>query len=120
MTAAEHATDRAQNSAGGLKNSLMHHPFYPLLKIVSPGVITPKTPHSPGQRLEDVPPLPSPLRHIVAICERAVGQNARLLTVAVLALTTFPVGFLQSGKSSPVPEGYARDALAAGDGVVRS
>jgi len=58
VTAVEYATERSQNGAEGMKNSFMPHLFYPLLKIVSPGVITPKTPHSPAQRPGHLPPLP--------------------------------------------------------------
>jgi len=57
-TALKYALFRAQNGAEGVKNSLVHHLFYPLLKIVSPGVITPKTPHSPGPHPGHIPPLP--------------------------------------------------------------
>ena len=84
--------------------------FYPLLKIASPALIIPKTPHSPLTAPEDSPPLPYFLSEFVAISETAAGHSARIRGAAVLALTAFLFGFLHSGIASRVPAGFARNA----------
>src|SRR5688500_2767197 len=98
----------------------MHPSSYPLLKIASPAVITPKIPHSPLTAPEDSPPLPYSLSEFAATCETAAGHSARIRGAAVLALTAFLFGFLHSGISSRVPAGSVRTAPSAGDGAWRT
>ena len=96
------------------------YPFYLPLKMVSPGVITPKTPHAPRRSPDDFPPLPSSLAEFAATCEITVGQNARRPRVAVLALARGPVDALYAQVIGVVLAASSPSALQATDGAERT